>query len=42
MYNDATMRNAFGRAGFDRFTERFRMESMIDKVEKIVTEAGRA
>jgi glycosyltransferase involved in cell wall biosynthesis len=39
MYNDNTLRTAFGQAGFDRFEQRFRMETMIDKVEKVLIEA---
>jgi len=35
-YNDASMREAYGRAGYERFVELFRMETMIDRIEKNV------
>ena len=41
LYNDASMRKAFGRAGYERFVEFYRMETMIDKIEETLGEAAR-
>jgi len=39
-YNDSAMREKFGRAGYERFDRNFRMEKMIDRIEKTMTEAA--
>lgn len=41
-YNDASMRQAFGQAGYERFVESFRMEMMIDRIEETLLTAVRS
>lgn len=40
LYNDSTKCESFGKAGFERFHRHFRMETMIDRVEKTLIEAA--
>jgi glycosyltransferase involved in cell wall biosynthesis len=35
-YTDGSLREAYGRAGYERFDSLFRMETMIDKIEAIL------
>jgi glycosyltransferase involved in cell wall biosynthesis len=37
-YNDSTLRETFGRAGFGRFDRNFRMDIMIEKLERALVE----
>lgn len=41
-YNNRVMGDKFGQAGYDRFKQNFRLETMIDRVEKSLIEAAQA
>jgi glycosyltransferase involved in cell wall biosynthesis len=41
-YNDLSLRDKFGRAGYERFDRLFRMETMIDKIEQTLIEVASA
>jgi glycosyltransferase involved in cell wall biosynthesis len=39
-YNDSSMREKYGRTGFERFDRNFKMDTMIDRIEKTLIEAA--
>jgi len=40
MYAEPQMRDSFGRAGYERYRKHFRMETMIDRIEKTICEVA--